>query len=74
MEVSLYKRAHWGILVKTPMQQYSFTQLKCRVPEAVLIAMVTTVLIYVVTIFLGTCVQFSFVNKPCMVRSMATTC
>ena len=42
-----------------------------RVPEAVLIAIVTTVCIYLVTIILGTCEQFSDVKQICSVRNLA---
>ena len=40
-----------------------------RVPEAILIAIVTTVCIYLATVILGTCVQFSDVEQnTCSVR------
>ena len=39
-----------------------------RVPEAILIAIVTTVCIYSVTIVLGTCEKFSDVKEICSVR------
>ena len=46
-----------------------------RVPEAILIAMVTTVCIYLATVILGTCVQFSNVEQnTCSVGKFLFQC
>ena len=56
----------YGILHKLVLVYHCFFS----VPEAVLIAMVTTVCIYLATVVLGTCVQFSDVEQnTCLVRN-----